>query len=244
VTDFDLVTIGDLNRDWLIQVQRFAGEDDEVPISHLNRSFGGDAANIAVAASRLGLRTALIASIGDDLDGKALLAELVEKGVDTGAVQVVPEEETGLVIGIVRGDGQRNLYSLRGANAHLRIRSSQLELIKKCRAVHISDPLPELVPSLLEALDDPALFVSLDPGSISAARGLSNLQPLLSKTRLFLANEGEYRMLTEEMDLLEAARRIRVCGPQIAVIKQGSQGCIVAGGGEPIYVKGFVTAQA
>ena len=160
--NLDLVTIGDLNRDWLIQVPRFPGEDDEIPISGMVTSAGGDAANIAAAAARLGLKTALIACVGDDPEGQGLLAELGQKGVNTAAVQVIAGEKTGLVISVIRGDGQRNLYSLRGANARLGISAAQAELIARCRAVHVSDPLPELIPSLLQALSDSHPFVSLD----------------------------------------------------------------------------------
>lgn len=235
----DLVTIGDLNRDWLIQVPRFPFEDDEVPITHAERAIGGDAANCAAAAARLGLKTALVASIGDDLEGQSAIAELNRKGVDTSAVMRNAGMETGLVISVVREDGQRNLYSLRGANANLKIGASQKEMINKSRAVHICDPLVDLIPSLLSVLSEESPLVSLDPGSMTAQRGLESLQPLLEKIRVFLANESEYRLFTGETDLLKAAEKICRAGPQIAVAKLCDEGCLVFSEGKPDYVAGF-----
>ena len=42
----------------------------------------GGIANLAIAASRLGLRTSLAASFGDDLYGDFLVRTLVEEGID------------------------------------------------------------------------------------------------------------------------------------------------------------------
>lgn len=223
----DLVTIGDLNIDTLLQLPHFPGEDDEVPIVKKEQFAGGDAANIAVAASRLGLHTALIASIGKDTDGRSLLKGLVRERVNTNGVQIHAGESTGTVISMVRKDGQRSMLSYRGANQLLSIGMEQTALIQRSRAIHLSDPLPRIIHPFIEAVGPGDPLISFDPGSITAARGLKAVLPLLRKTKIFLANKAEYTLLTGKRKLTDAVDEIRSTGPQIAVVKLGRKGCAV-----------------
>jgi ribokinase len=225
--NIDLTAIGDLNLDLLVEVPRFPREDDEVPILNLLRSSGGDAANIAAAAARLGLRTELIACVGDDDAGANLCGELQGRAVGTGGIQVAPGEVTGQVISIIRSDGQRNLLSFRGANRELHIGEEQAKRIRRSRVVHLSDPMPKVGLAVLQALPVGPIRLSLDPGSITAARGFDNLVALLSRTYLFLANESEFLLLTGETTLEKAAWQILSSGPEIVVVKRGEKGCQV-----------------
>jgi ribokinase len=235
----DLVTIGDLNIDSLLMVPHFPGEDDEVPIIKREQFAGGDAANIAVAASRLGLHTALIASVGKDADGRSLLKGMAREGVDTSGVQVHPGESTGSVISMVRKDGQRSMLSYRGANQLLSIEPEQVALFHQSRAIHLSDPLPGIVHLFVEAVGPGDRLISFDPGSITAARGLEAVLPLLRKTKIFMANKAEYILLTGKRKLNEAVDEIRSSGPQIAVVKLGRKGCAVITGNEYLSVPAY-----
>lgn len=75
----DLVTVGRISVDLycdqpgarFVDPQRFV------------KSIGGTATNVAVAATRLGRRAAVLTKVGDDVFGQYVLAKLVELGVDT-----------------------------------------------------------------------------------------------------------------------------------------------------------------
>jgi 5-dehydro-2-deoxygluconokinase len=70
-----------------------------VPLAAV-RSFvrhpGGFGGNVATGLARLGVRTALVAAVGDDGHGAFLLRRLRAEGVDTAAVRVVPGVRTPL----------------------------------------------------------------------------------------------------------------------------------------------------
>ena len=51
-------------------------------VESFGKFLGGSAANVAVAAARLGNRTALISGVGDDPFGRFVRAELARLGVD------------------------------------------------------------------------------------------------------------------------------------------------------------------
>src|SRR3954468_16524911 len=64
----------------------------------LGRGFGGDAANVAVMAARLGARARLLTRVGDDAAGRMLLEFWRGAGVDLTAVGVDREAPTGLYV--------------------------------------------------------------------------------------------------------------------------------------------------
>lgn len=84
----NLLVIGDMMLDHYIwgDVNRISPEAP-VPVLHVNKETytAGGAANVAINASSLGIRTSLIGVIGDDEQGKTLLGVLQKKGVDTSA---------------------------------------------------------------------------------------------------------------------------------------------------------------
>ena len=59
---------------------------------------GGCAANIAVGAARLGLKTAMITRVGDEHMGRYVRETLASEGVDVSHVTTDPSRLTGLVL--------------------------------------------------------------------------------------------------------------------------------------------------
>jgi fructokinase len=86
-------------------------------ISHtFRRHLGGESANVATALARLGVRCAVLAAVGDDPLGKALVQHLAADGVD---VRFVPRlrARTGLTM-VVRGArGRRRFLPYRASSA-------------------------------------------------------------------------------------------------------------------------------
>lgn len=241
--DLDLITIGDANLDLLLQVKEFPGLDDEVDVRSYRRMPGGDAANIAVASAKLGLKTAILACIGDDEEG-AMLTRALESGrVNTSLLQRSKKNETGLAVAAVRGDGMRNLYLHRGANNDRLLNDQFMAALRSTSMLHISDPLKGEVLTLATLLKQrPSLRLSIDPGAVTARRGLDALKPLLEIAGYCLLNEGEACLLTACNDLKGAIDRLLTCGPEIVVIKQGAAGCLVATKGDRIPIPGFKVA--
>ncbi|MFZ2510930.1 MAG: PfkB family carbohydrate kinase, partial [Gordonia sp. (in: high G+C Gram-positive bacteria)] len=87
---FDVLTIGRIGVD-LYPQQVGVGLED---VESFGKSLGGTAANVAVAAARHGLRSAVITATGDDPFGRYLVRELVGYGVDPHYVGTVPGVHT------------------------------------------------------------------------------------------------------------------------------------------------------
>lgn len=84
----DLIGFGDPFLDLVIEVDQLPKSNTNCPM--LTRCFqgGGNVATALAAASRLGLKTSLIGSVGDDLFGKMSVSDLEYNGVDTSKMIV------------------------------------------------------------------------------------------------------------------------------------------------------------
>lgn len=91
---YDLITLGRCGMDLFSQN---VGAPFTA-IQGFDAHIGGSPTNIAVAASRLGLRTALLTAVGPDLVGDFVLAHLVTEGIDTQYIPRKPGTKTGLAV--------------------------------------------------------------------------------------------------------------------------------------------------
>jgi len=92
VTGLELLTVGRVSVD-LYADEAGAGFADE---QHFAKSIGGTATNVAVAAARLGHRSAVLTKVGDDPFGDYVVAKLKAFGVDTTHVGRHPTLRTPL----------------------------------------------------------------------------------------------------------------------------------------------------
>jgi pseudouridine kinase len=68
-------------------------------------TFGGVARNVAETIARLGGRAALVSAVGNDGDGRELIAALRDVGVDARGVAILPGEVTAQYIAVLGPDG-------------------------------------------------------------------------------------------------------------------------------------------
>ncbi len=116
--DYDLLVVGSANADLVIGVERRPGAGETVLGSDLAVHPGGKGANQAVAAARLGARTALLARVGDDAHGRLLLDSQRAAGVDTVGV-LVGGAPTGVALITVDPSGDNSIVVSPGANGRL-----------------------------------------------------------------------------------------------------------------------------
>ena len=90
--------MGVITMDTVALVDRYPTEDERVIAYEIVRGGGGPAAVAAVALSRLGIKTAIIGTIGNDADGKEVLSIFEKEGVDTSGISIGDSPTAGSVI--------------------------------------------------------------------------------------------------------------------------------------------------
>ena len=84
---------------------------------------------------------------------------------------------------------------------------------------------PDLQSQFLHLMERPH-FVGMDTMNLWISNKKDAVKKLMKKVHLFVVNEGEAHMLSEETNLIKAAKRLRHMGPQLIVIKKGEHGAL------------------
>ncbi|MER6114436.1 ribokinase [Streptomyces sp. NPDC001743] len=224
----DLLVVGSANADLVISVARRPAAGETVLGSDLAVHPGGKGGNQAVAAARLGARTALLARVGDDAHGRLLLDAQRRAGTDTAGV-LVGGAPTGVALITVDPSGDNSIVVSPGANARLTpadVRAAEA-LVAGARVVSTQLEIPlETVTELVRTL--PAggrLVLNPSPPAPLPAEVLAVCDPLV-------VNEHEARFIlgdgageTPE----EWARGLLALGPRSVVVTLGAAGALVAG---------------
>jgi ribokinase len=261
VTELDVLAVGDLNPDLLVTgdvTPRFGQAEQDVSA---RLTLGGSAGIFAAGAARLGLRTAIAATVGDDDLGRATRAMLAARGVDVGLVGVDPDRPTGLSINLQRDD-DRAILTDRGAIPALDVAAAVAAVALGVRHLHLASVF--LIPALAEqggVLVDAARSVgatvsvdtNFDPaGKFAAPDWLRDADVLMPNETEAVAlaggsegngpsaagGEAAARSLAaraEEDSLLTAARRLGARGALVAV-KRGARGALAVRGDEVVEV--------
>ena len=193
----DLLVVGDCNPDLLLvggdPVPEFGQREQLVDRAVL--TIGGSASITACGAARLGLTTALVASVGCDHFGSHVLEQVAARGVDVSACLRSEGDPTGITVVLARGDDRAILTSI-GAIAALTVADVDLGLLRSARHLHIAsyfllDGLRPGLPDLVAAAHAAGVTVSLDPQDDPAGRWESGLPELLPNLDMLFVNERE-----------------------------------------------------
>jgi ribokinase len=227
----DLLVVGDLNADLVLRggdvVPTFAQREQLV--DHAELVLGGSGAIMAAGAARLGLDVAMVACVGDDPLGSAMVEALAAAGVDTSGVIRTADAATGICVHLARSDDRAMLTAL-GALSKLRAEDVPGELLAAARHVHVSSPfLQEGLRPGLQGLAERARSSSLDTGWDPHERwdvAVDAFDVLLPNAEEALRLAGR-----DDGDVEAAARDLARRGP-LVIVKLGADGALATDGDE------------
>jgi len=116
MTQPSIVVLGGINIDLVTFASRFPGAGETVVGNRFLTYAGGKGANQAVAAARMGARSAMVGRVGDDMFGPQLLDGMTGFGVDVSRVGVTHGESSGIAVVNVDGFAQNRIIQILGAN--------------------------------------------------------------------------------------------------------------------------------
>ncbi|MCL4278575.1 MAG: bifunctional hydroxymethylpyrimidine kinase/phosphomethylpyrimidine kinase, partial [Ignavibacteriaceae bacterium] len=100
------------------------------------------------------------------------------------------------------------------------------EKFRKAKYICLGNIDPILQMKVLDQVSDPQ-FVVCDTMNLWINTMKNDLLKLLKRVTVFILNDSEARMLTEEPNLIKAAKQIRQMGPEILIIKKGEHGAML-----------------
>ncbi len=219
---FDVVGVGDLCLDFTAATDVIPKTDMVSPLFFTASQGGGKVPTALVTLSRLGVSTALFATVGDDPAGRFCRQELADAGVNTNHMVVLPGEKTNLSICLAeQSTGGRSFlgkYDLRG------ILPEELDhdVIAGSKFIH----LWRVTPATIAAAE----LVRRSGGQVvyDADRYNRETEDYIDMTDVFICSEFFFRGMFGDDVSGSALRRgleeVRSRGPRIAVVTLGSRG--------------------
>ncbi|WP_375423848.1 5-dehydro-2-deoxygluconokinase [uncultured Friedmanniella sp.] len=208
-------------------------------VETFGKYLGGTTANVAVAAARLGRRTAIITGVGDDPFGRYVRRELRDLGVDDRHVVTNSEYATPVTFCEIFPPDDFPLYFYRKPTApDLQVRPEDIDLdaVRATALMWLSvtglseEPSRESHHAVLEArarrthtvldLDYRPMFWA------TPAHATEQIQRVLPQVSVAVGNREECEVAVGETEPERAADALLAAGVELAVVKQGPRGVL------------------
>lgn len=223
----DIVSVGNATIDAFISLKGKVREGNLVlpvgsktEVDSIFYSTGGGATNTAVGFRRLGLRTGVLAAIGNDPGGKIVLRELRREKISTRLVTRLPDYNTAYSA-ILTGFGRdRIILVYGGATRHLgEERQVHWAWLSQTKWMHVSSfhSEPKILQKVLDFAEKKGINVSFNPGMSEIKLGLKKMMPLLKKVDILLLNRKEAGLLTKEKQIKKQLQKLQQLVPLVLV---------------------------
>jgi sulfofructose kinase len=226
------VCIGIATIDAIVEVDRLPASDDRQPAAASALAGGGVAATAAVTLARLGVRSAVIATVGDDPTGRWIRDDLAAEGVDVSRVRLIAGTRSPLSVVLVeRSTGARALAPDPGDAGALALTDGDLAACAAADWVHVDHAGAAVLPALAGAgIETP---ISLDDGV--GAIALKDLHGV----ELYGPTIGVLSRQLPGLDVDAALAAALDAGPRLVVATHGGGGAVAMeraahAGGEPV----------
>ena len=251
--NYDFVAIGDITTDAFIRIKEASVTCDvNRENCMLSMRFGdkipyeavyvvpavGNAANAAVAASRLDLKSALVTNIGPGHNGKQCLDVLEAEKVSTEFVSINKDKHTNYHY-VLWYEEERTILIKHEKYDY------ELPDINHPRWIYFSSmgesslPFHDDFAGYLET--HPTIKLAFHPGTFQMKFGKELLKKIYHHTEVFFCNKEEYQRIleTKEEDVKTLLAMMRQLGPKVAVLTDGPKGAYTYDGNEYLFLPAY-----
>ncbi len=218
----DVIGLGASTMDVLTLVEHFPkGREVQQALSTVIQG-GGPVATAMVTVSRLGGRTAMVDSIGDDWVGDHVLQDFQSEGVGTETIEIHHGQTTAISnILVSAADGARAIMFLSGSAPEPSLSESQKAAIQSAKMLHINGRYSKACLEAIALAKAGNVLVSFDGG---AGRFRPEMKTLVPLTDICIVARDFAEKYTGEHELSRSAELLLKEGPKIAVVTDGIRG--------------------
>jgi len=227
----DITAIGEI----LIDLTQSGSNSRGIPQFDANP--GGAPANLAVAAARLGAKTAFIGKVGADSFGRFLKQTLADNGVDVSPMVTDPCNATTLAVVSVDQKGERSFSFYREPSADVNLHREELpeELLKSTRILHFGsvsltcDPSRSATLYASETAKASGAQISYDPNYRASLwsdeqTAIEWMRAPLPLVDILKVSDEELPLLTGTTDLDAGSAQLAAMGIRLVLVTLGEKG--------------------
>ncbi len=247
----DLLTIGDVCIDLYMKIEANEVTEDsdpihpricfyhgsKIPVTSEMSNIAGNAVNVALATTLLGLKTAIYAETGDDEEAEKIISELNQAGVTTDYVHKNENSQTG-VNPVIVYNGERTIFS------HHEVRPYQMRGWPEPKWIYYTSVNPgfeTFQAELVEYLNkNPHIGVAFNPGTFHMKAGLESLRNVLKVAHVLFLNKDEAVTFVGDGDLEGIHKKLQELGPKLTVITEAGNGASAHDGKEMVKVASYM----
>jgi len=201
---------------------------------HINIAPGGVGRNIAHNLAQLNVPVTFLSVVGNDDEGRRLLEETRQAGVNVEQVVISNTRRTGIYLAILNAIGDMDI-ALSGMDIleelNIQYLESKTEVIKNSEIVVFDANIPEeSIRYITELCYNNNIPVVVEPVSIDKAKKLKNV---LDKIDYITPNKEELESITEinilnDEDMKKAVKYLRDKGIKNVIVTLGERGVYVS----------------
>lgn len=237
----NVLTIGDATLDTFLNIHEATVECDvqkkncrlcfsyaeKIPIHESIQSAGGNAINVAIGLSKLGINTAVRSELGKDNNGNLVVEALKQANVTTTELLRSSQFQTRYSV-ILNFKGERTILGYHPPHQY-----HPLKLKGKYSWIYYSSlgPTFEIIQSSLIALlkKNPTIRLIFNPGSYQLKEKIEEVKKILFYVDILIVNREEAELLVgKNKDTTVLLEKLLKAGPELVAITDGAHGACAA----------------
>ena len=197
---------------------------------------GGGAANAAVSASRLGLKTAFVGRIGADDHGRTVLKNFKANGVGTELLRIDDKEQTAFstVLTLDNAAKEHIAFVYRGANA--KFSAKDLPVVLPANWLYVTSLPTAGWEEIMNKLVRMNKKIAWNPGN-EQLRDTAKIKKYLPQVEILIVNRDEALEFKKLKDIRGLLKYLQGLGSRLVVITDGAAGAYVYDGKKYYYMK-------
>jgi len=212
----------------LITVGTVAFDRIETPFGIAEKTVGGAATYISLAASVFLDKMGLVSVVGDDFP-EDVLQDLRKRGVDLNGLEVLKGKESFFWSGKYHYDmNNRDTLETR-LNVLTELDPTLPAAYRKAPYVMLGNLDPTVQGKVLDQMDQRPAMVVMDTMNFWMDIAMDKLKEVIARVDILTINDAEARQLSGEHSLVKAAAKILAMGPKFLVVKKGEHGALLFG---------------
>lgn len=209
----------------LLVVGSMAFDAIETPFGKTDKTLGGAATFIGLAASILDTETSLVSVVGGDFN-QEYLDILTQRNINIDGVEIKKDGKSFFWSGKYHNDLNSRDTITTEVNVLAEFEPKVPEHSKDAEVLLLGNLDPNIQLSVLEQMTKKPLVI-LDTMNFWMDIAWDNLMKMIAKTDIITINDEEARQLSGEYSLVKAAQKIHTMGPQYVIIKKGEHGALL-----------------
>lgn len=231
---YDVVGIDTPCVDLLCHIEKIPEPNESIEIVEISWQGGGKVATGIIAAARLGLKTAIIGNVGNDVYGNYCIDDFKNHGVDIE--NMTAEENKSTTLCVVLSDGRtngRNILYKKGNTSYPGITALNYQMIKNSRYLHIAG---------WKGIHNDAAKYAKENGTVTVldadaySPGLDEIMPYID---ILIASEFVYKHYFKDDCYMNNLKQLSHKGPGTIIFTFGGDGCVGVNNDKYFHIPAF-----